>query len=122
MKFAPLFVISFLTMVLIMGFVVDGGGKTQTLQQATTIAQSAARAGTNAATGSSISGDAFDLSPRMAAAAARSYLATAGVTGTVRVNGDVVTVTVEMKYSPRILEMVGDLTVHATGSARLIGN
>lgn len=123
MKFTPLIAISVFTMILIMGFVVDGFGKTQTLQQAMTIAQSAARAGTNAATGNSIGGDAFDLSPQMAATAARNYLTSADVDGTVAVNGDVVTVTVEMTYEPRILGlMIGDITVHATESAKLIGN
>ena len=122
MKFVPWFAALTLVFVLLMGLVVDGAGKTQTLQQALTISQSAARAGTNAATGNSVSGDAFNLSPQMAATAAQNYLASAGVAGTATVAGDTVTVTVEMTYRPRILGALGNMTVHATSSARLIGN
>lgn len=124
MKFTPLFCIAFFVLLIIAGFVVDAGGKTQTTQQALTIAQSAARAGTNAATGTSVNGDAFDLSGQMAATAAQNYLASAGVEGTAAVAGDTVSVTVEMTYQPRILGIIqlGDLPITATGSAQLIGN
>lgn len=93
MKFVPLTAVSLVVLILLAGLMVDGGGKTQTLQQALTIAQSAARAGTNAATGNSVSGDAFDLSSQMAATAAQNYLSSAGVSGTAAVAGDTVTVT-----------------------------
>lgn len=125
MKFLPMYAVGLLILLgFCTGLVVDGGGQVQTLQQAMTIAQSAARAGTNAATGSSVNGDAFDLSSQMAATAAQNYLASADVAGTVAVAGDTVTVTVEMTYTPRILGSYGlpPIPVEATGSARLIGN
>ncbi|MDZ5146339.1 pilus assembly protein TadG-related protein [Microbacterium testaceum] len=121
MKFLPWYAGGIVVMLLLAGLVVDGGGKTQTLQQAMTIAQSAARAGTNAAAGNSINGDAFNISTQTAVAAAENYLAAAGVEGTATVAGDTVTVTVTMTYHPRILAIV-DLPVRATGSAQLIGN
>lgn len=124
MKFLTWYVGVFLVLILLAGFVTDSLGKIQTLQQAISISQSAARAGTNAATGSSVNGDAFDLSPQMAVTAAQNYLASADVSGTATVSGDTVTVTVEMTYQPHMLGPIELplIPVEATGSARLIGN
>lgn len=120
MKYVPMWLGFFVALIFIAGIVVDGQGKTQTFQQALTVAQSAARAGTNAATGTSVNGDAFDLSIPAAVAAAENYITAAGATGTVTVNGNEVFVTVDMAYTPRILWMIGPLPVQATGSAALI--
>lgn len=120
MKYVPMWLGFFVALIFIAGIVVDGQGKTQTFQQALTVAQSAARAGTNAATGTSVNGDAFDLSIPAAVAAAENYITAAGTTGTVTVNGNEVFVTVDMAYTPRILWMIGPLPVQATGSAALI--
>ena len=120
MKFVPMWLGFFVALIFIAGIVVDGQGKTQTFQQALTVAQSAARAGTNAATGTSVNGDAFDLSIPAAVSAAENYIPAAGATGTVTVNGNEVFVTVDMAYTPRILWMIGPLPVQATGSAALI--
>lgn len=120
MKYVPMWLGFFVALIFIAGIVVDGQGKTQTFQQALTVAQSAARAGTNAATGTSVNGDAFDLSIPAAVAAAENYITAAGATGTVTVNGNEVFVTVDMAYTPRILWMIGALPVQATGSAALI--
>ena len=121
MKFVPMFALIFVAFFVMAGIVVDGGRQSQTVQQALSIAQSAARAGTNAAAGTSVNGDAFDLSGPMAVTAAQNYLASAGVRGTARVAGDTVTVTVDMTYSPHILK-IADIPIHVTRSARLIGN
>ncbi len=124
MKFVPVFVILMIFFLMCGGLVNDMLGKGQTLQQSLTIAQSAARAGTNAATGNSINGDALDISAPMAVTAAKNYLDTAGVEGEVSVAGDTVTVTVHMTYQPTMLGPVPLplIPVQATGSARLIGN
>ncbi|MBG0716857.1 hypothetical protein G3N18_01985 [Microbacterium sp. 2C] len=122
MKFVPMWLGFFVALIFIAGIVVDGQGKTQTFQQALTVAQSAARAGTNAATGTSVNGDAFDLSIPAAVAAAENYITSAGATGNVTVTGNEVFVTVDMAYTPRILWMIGSLPVQATGSAALIDN
>jgi hypothetical protein len=122
MKFVPMWLGFFIALIITAGIVVDGGGKTQTFQEALSIAQSAARSGTNAATGTSVNGDAFDLSGPAAVAAARNYIAASGATGTARVVGNKVVVTVDMSYRPRILGAFGfgPLPVEATGSAALI--
>ncbi|WP_282837317.1 hypothetical protein [Microbacterium flavum] len=120
MKFVPMWLGFFVALIFIAGIVVDGQGKTQTFQQALTVAQSAARAGTNAATGTSVNGDAFDLSIPAAVSAAENYITAAGATGAVTVNDNEVFVTVDMAYTPRILWMIGPLPVQAIGSAALI--
>jgi hypothetical protein len=121
-KYIPLVLILAIAMVIIAGVVVDGDGKTQSLQQALTIAQGAARAGTNAATGNAVNGDAFNLSPVVAANAAENYIHDAAATGTARVAGHQVIVTVDLTYTPKILGDFGfgPMAVHATAAAKLI--
>lgn len=122
MKYIPLVLILAVAMVIIAGVVVDGDGKTQSVQQALTIAQGAARAGTNAATGDAVNGDAFSLSPEAAINAAQKYIHDAAATGTVHVSGDQVIVTVDLTYSPKILGDFGfgPMPVQATAAAELI--
>ena len=122
MKYIPLVLILAVGMVIIAGVVVDGDGKTQSLQQALTIAQGAARAGTNAATGDAINGDAFNLSPIAAVNAAENYIQDTAATGTARVVGDQVDVTVDLTYTPKILGDFGfgPMPVRATAAAELI--
>lgn len=122
MKFIPMMVILAIAMMIIGGAVVDGDGKTQTLQQALTVAQGAARAGTNAATGNSVNGDAFTLSPDAAVTAAENYISAAGVRGSASIIDNQVYVTVQETYTPKILGGfgVGPMPVYATASARLV--
>ena len=122
MKYIPLVLILAIAMVIIAGVVVDGDGKTQSLQQALTIAQGAARAGTNAATGNAVNGDVFNLSPVAAVNAAQNYIHDAAATGTARVDGDQVIVTVDLIYTPKILGDFGfgPMRVQATAAAELI--
>lgn len=122
MKFVPWFLTFWVAILILAGVTLDGGGRVQTMQEALSIAQSAARSGTNAATGQSMNGDAFDLNPGMAIAAAESYLSQAGVDGTVTIDGDTVTVTVTTTYETRLINMIGitELPVTATASAELV--
>jgi hypothetical protein len=122
MKYIPLVLIFAVAMMIIAGVVVDGAGKSQTVQQALTIAQGAARAGTNAATGTAINGDAFTLSTVTAVHAAETYIHSANATGTARVAGDQVIVTVNLVYTPKILGDFGfnEMPVQATAAAQLI--
>lgn len=122
MKYIPLSLIVVVAMVIIAGVIVDGDGKTNTVQQALTIAQGASRAGTNAATGNAVNGDAFNLSPIAAVNAAQSYITEAGATGTAHIAGDQVVVTVDMTYKPKILGDFGfpDMPVQASASAELV--
>ncbi|WP_308465217.1 hypothetical protein [Rathayibacter soli] len=122
MKYTPLVLILAVAMILIAGIVVDGDGKTQTVQQSLTIAEGAARAGTNAAAGNAINGDAFTLSQPAAINAANNYIAAAGATGETRIEADQVIVTVHLTYTPKVLSSFGfgPIPVQATASAKLV--
>lgn len=124
MRLLPFTVFLWVAILLVIGIVLDGGGRVAHQQEALGIAQAAARAGTNAATGTSVHGDAFALNTDMAVAGAQTYLAQSNIAGTATVAGDTVTVTVETIYYPVILGPLADLapvTIRATGTARLIG-
>ena len=124
MKFIPWFVGVWAVLLIMVALVVDFAGQISAAQNTLFVAQSAARAGTNAATNRSIDGDAFDLNPAMAVTAAENYLATANVPGTVTINADTVTVHAETTYPTLMLSLIGigSIPVEATASAQLIGN
>jgi hypothetical protein len=115
------FVVVFtLALILMAGLVLDGGLTLGAKIQAINEAQAAARAGTQAidlatfrATGQ------ITLDPAQATTDADNYLAAAGHTGTVEVNGDQVTVTVSITQPMQILSIAGinHLTVTGTGTA-----
>jgi hypothetical protein len=115
------FVVVFtLALILMAGLVLDGGLTLAAKIQAINEAQAAARAGTQAidlatfrATGQ------ITLDPAQATTDADNYLAAAGHTGTVEVNGDQVTVTVSITQPMQILSIAGinHLTVTGTGTA-----
>lgn len=119
---AVAFVLLVPALILVIGLVVDGAGQMQASEQATSIAQSAARAAANAGVSAKLpSTGVANISAGQAITAANSYLAAAGVTGTVQVNGQTVTVTVQKDYSTKFLSMfVGTLAGKGTGSAQLL--
>jgi hypothetical protein len=105
-------------LVVMAGLVLDGGLALDARIKAIDEAQEAARAGAQAlnieafrTTGQAV------LNPPAAKAAADAYLATAGDTGTVSVNGQVVTVTVTRPQHTEILSIIGIDTMTATGTA-----
>jgi Flp pilus assembly protein TadG len=107
-------------LILMAGLVLDGGLALAAKVQAIDDAQAAARAGAQAidlatyrATGQ------FTLDSAEATTDAEQALAVAGHTGTVAVNGDVVTVTVTITQATQILDLVGieHMTETGTGSA-----
>jgi hypothetical protein len=115
------FVVVFtLALILMAGLVLDGGLTLAAKVQAIDDAQAAARAGAQAidlptyrATGQ------ITLDPAEATTDADNYLAAAGHTGTVAVNGDQVTVTVTITQPTQILDIAGidHLIVTGTGTA-----
>lgn len=115
------FVVIFtLALLLMAGLVLDGGLALAAKVQAIDDAQAAARAGAQAidiptyrASGQ------ITLDPAQATADAQRYLAAAGHTGTVSVNGERVTVTVTITQATQILDLAGidHLTETGTGSA-----
>ncbi len=114
-----LFVILFPAVLAMAGLVIDGGAKLRAEVNATAIAEEAARAGagmvnrsTAYATGTSA------VSPGQAVAAARGYLAGAGVPGTVAVAGPhTIRVTVTITQPTVILYIIGIGSMTSTGEA-----
>lgn len=103
------------------GLAVDGGRLLAARRQAHDIAAGAARAGAQAVSRRDLR-DSMDaqLDPDRAAAAARGYLTRTGHRGQVRVEGDRVTVTVDLPTDMVVLGMVGvgPRTAHGTATAR----
>jgi hypothetical protein len=110
-------VVIVLALILLAGLVLDGGLALAAKVQAIDDAQAAARAGAQAidlpmyrATGQIV------LDAATASADAEQALAVAGESGTVAVNGDVVTVTVTVSEPTQILDIVGINQLSETGS------
>lgn len=100
------------------GLVLDGGltlsGKVKAMNEA----QEAARAGAQALNiGAFRASGTGVLEPGKAAAAAQSYLAATGDSGTVTVNGATVTVTVTHVQRTQILSLVGVGSLSSTATA-----
>ncbi|MFF4146785.1 TadE/TadG family type IV pilus assembly protein [Streptomyces sp. NPDC001698] len=109
----------------IIGVAVDGGSKMRATERADFIAGEAARAGGQAIDpADAISGTGIVVDPHAAAAAAQSYLRSAGATGTVSVSDDgrALTVTVTGSYNTKFLSVVGigSLSVTGHGKATLL--
>jgi len=114
-------VVIFTVALLVMaGLVLDGGLALSAKVRAIDDAQAAARAGAQAiniplyrSTGQ------ITLNPSEASADAEQYLAQAGQTGTVTVNGDQVTVTITVTQPTQLLSLAGihHLTVSGSGTA-----
>lgn len=115
------FVVIFTVALLVMaGLVLDGGLALSAKVRAIDDAQAAARAGAQAiniplyrSTGQ------ITLDPIEATGDAERYLAQAGQTGTVAVNGDQVTVTITVTQPTQLLSLAGidHLTVSGSGTA-----
>jgi Flp pilus assembly protein TadG len=103
------------------GVVIDGGNAIAAREQAVDAAQQASRAGADALSPDSLRGSPTGLtaSPAAAQAAANRILETAGVTGTVNIDGDNVTVMVVVHKSTTILSAFGlnDISGRATATA-----
>ncbi len=117
---ATLFILILAVGLLIMvGLVVDGGGQVNAKDQANSVAQSAARAAV--VNISDATGGTPVIDTASAQAAAQTYIAAAGKTGTVTINGNNVTVTVTSNYQTVFLSLAGinTLTGSATSTAQL---
>lgn len=110
-------VIAFALFVMI-GFVVDGGGRVRATQQADQIAREAARQAGQALSASDLMlGEAAEVNPARARAAAQDYLEAAGVTGSVSVDGATITVRTTVTYQPVFLTMIGLGSMQVDGVA-----
>ncbi|WP_415954415.1 TadE/TadG family type IV pilus assembly protein [Streptomyces sp. KLOTTS4A1] len=110
-----------LTLFIILGLVVDGGGALNANSQATYVAQEAARAGAQRIDpGQAITGEAIVVDPDAAAAAAQAYLAAHDLEGTTRVSADGKTlfVTVTGTYDTTFASLIGYDTLPVTGEGQ----
>lgn len=92
---------------LLLGLVVDGGRLIDARIDASHAAAQAARAGADALSGSSVRNGNASIDPSVAQTRAENYLHKAGLTGTVRVVGDTVTVTISDVSKTQILGVIG---------------
>jgi Flp pilus assembly protein TadG len=104
---------------LCLGLVFDGGGLLRAHSSAHLMAQEAARVGVQQIDWAAYrqGADEVGLDPVEASRAAQAFLADAGATGTVTVDGDTVTVTSTVDYG-FVLLPIGSTTVEATATAR----
>jgi hypothetical protein len=118
-------VIFFVALFAAAGLVVDGGAKIRAAREASAIAEETARAGAGRVDRNRAyaSGGAFVVDPNSAVAAARTYLARSGATGSVTAaGGQKITVTVTVSKPTALLSLigVGHLTATKTAGASLL--
>ena len=118
------FALAAVAMTLCVGIAVDLGGHVHAQQRAHQLADQAARtAGEEVAAATAVRGQSPTIDTAAAKRAANTYLARAGVTGTVSVQaGNVLHVRVTDHYTPLFLGSigVGTLTVSGESTARLV--
>ena len=117
-------VVATLALIVIIGLVVDGGGKVQAQQRAQEAARQAARAGGQAIQASTaIRGQGATADVGAARSAAQSYLTSAGAAGTVSIQGGT-TIIVDStgSYTPIFLSIigVGPQSVRGHSEARIV--
>ena len=110
-------------LIAVSGLVLDGGTALATREKAADLAQEAARAGVDGGSVGQLrgasAGNGAPLNSEAATAAAQAWLTAAGpgVTGTVSVSGETVTVTAHVTQSTAVLSMFGVNTVSGDSTA-----
>lgn len=106
----------------LLGLVVDGGRVIDERVAASRAAAQAARAGADALSAASVRSGSDAIDVEAARARAQTYLRDAGMSGTVSVTGDTVTVTVTGRSTNQILGVIGvtSFPIDETESARAI--
>lgn len=104
------------------GLVIDGGYVMAAKREAARTAEQAARVAADQLDLDSVRTGGSDVNSSAAAAAARSYIASAGESGTVAINGDEVTVTVTKRHDTILLSAFGrsSYTVRSSATATSI--
>lgn len=113
----PFFVVLVPALVLIIGLVVDGAGKIQANENAQAIASGASRAAANAVAAQVVANGGISLDNNRAQIAATDYIEASGMTGTVSVVGDRISVSVETSYATKFVSIIGITTLPAEASA-----
>ena len=112
-----------LALIIALGLAVDGSRKALAASRATAVAEEAARAGGQALDPHALAdGRTAHVDHAQATAAARHYLAAAGMPGTVKVQADHITVDTTDSLRTVFLGVIGiaELTVHGHGAADLL--
>jgi Flp pilus assembly protein TadG len=122
---SPLIAVVALSLFLMVGLAVDGGGRMRAVERADDLAAEAARTGGQALNlPDAVRGRRDVIDPKAARAAALAYLDDAGVQGsaTVSTDGTTITVTTTTKYRPVLLSLIGlgPWTETGTATATLI--
>ncbi len=91
----------------LLGLVVDGGKVIETRLESSRTAAQAARVGADALSQASVRSGHDEVTAGAAIQRAKSYLYDAGMTGTVRIDSDTVTVTVTGRSDTEILGVIG---------------
>lgn len=115
-------VVVMVALIAMLGLVVDVGGRLHTADEAAYVAHQAARAAAQQIEVTQAQDGRWpDVTNSSAQAAAQAVITAAGMTGSVNVSGQTVTVTVTTTYAPRLLGAVGAGTwdVTSTASARV---
>jgi Putative Flp pilus-assembly TadE/G-like len=109
----------FVALIALAGIVIDGGAKLNQAENATAIAQEAARAGAGMVNrANAYSTGSFTVDQGQAIVAAEGYLASAGYHGTVTpVGTESIEVTVTVTQPTRVLSIIGIDSMTSTGSA-----
>ncbi len=109
----------FVALIALAGIVIDGGAKLNQAENATAIAQEAARAGAGMVNqANAYSTGSFTVDQGQAIAAAERYLASTGYHGTVTpVGTESIEVTVTVTEPTKVLSIIGIDSMTSTGSA-----
>lgn len=109
----------FVALIALAGIVIDGGAKLNQAENATAIAQEAARAGAGMVNqGNALSTGSFTVDQAQAVAAAQQYLASAGYHGSVTpVGTQSIQVIVTVTGPTRVLSIIGIDSMTSTGTA-----
>jgi Flp pilus assembly protein TadG len=118
----PAFLIMVPILVILVGLVVDGAGKIQGNDNAAAIAAGASRAAANSIAAGVITDGGISLDLTRAQTTALDYINAAGMTGTVTVGADLITVHVDTVYDTHFLSIIGieSLPASATATAQII--
>lgn len=109
----------FVALIAMAGIVIDGGAKLNQAENATAIAQEAARAGAGMVNqGQALSTGSFTVDQAQAIATAQQYLSSAGYHGSVTpVGAESIQVTVTVTGPTKVLSIIGIDSMTSTGSA-----
>lgn len=116
----PMVVVVIVALLLMVGLVVDGGAKLNAVSQANDVAAQAAHAAAaQLDTAGALSGGVVAVQASQAQAAGTAVIAAAGMSGSVSIEGDAVTVTTTCTKPTAFLSLMGIGSVQGSGSARV---